>query len=53
MMANAVEKVIKEIRSKVSVEETDDFWRDKPGAKRLSLIICSRSTEEESDVVAA
>jgi hypothetical protein len=35
MMANAVEKVIEEIRSKVAVEETKNFWRDNPGAKVL------------------
>jgi hypothetical protein len=35
MMANAAEKVIKEIRSKVLVEETRRFWKENPKAERL------------------
>lgn len=35
MMANAVEEVIKEIRSKVAVERINKFWEDNPNAKVL------------------
>lgn len=35
MMANAVEMVIREIRSKVLVEETRRFWKENPKAERL------------------
>jgi hypothetical protein len=52
MMANAVEKVIAEIRSKVMVEETKTFWRDNPGAKVLPDHLLPAHMRKTADVAA-
>jgi hypothetical protein len=53
MMANAVEEIIREIRSKAGVEEINAFWRDNPGAKVLPDHLLPAHMRTTADVAAA